>query len=367
MEINLMNELKRFFKNNYRKIIAGAVIVAVLYSAFQMVSIFLDQREDVLQSEEQEQKIADPGVFKFYLETDDGRTYANFAIIEEYFLLPSTLKAVERQTQTQIIELLEAQELNEFVKTTENRGVLGISRDAASGVFTFKVNVGSARDNLRVANFYFDYLQSDEIPVLDDKNVYVIEEPYLAELTEQEANELLLPEKINTPFRIIKNSLINLVIGMIFGLVLVTFILVLKTILGKKTAYSFAYNWDMNEFHMIVNDEEDMKNLIALILYPVGSDKIILSDSEQLRERISHLLSAYPHVVINAETALEDDTTNHLIIAENTSQVRSTYQPDEVIYLLDSQATTKKWYYKQRRFAERYPTVNKVIQFNKKD
>lgn len=364
METNLLNEIKRFVVNYLKKIILVAAGIAIFYSAFQLISVYLDQRaEDKLDVEAGEvQDIADPAVFSFYVETEDGRPYSNFTVIEEYFLLPETLKSVQFQTGTDIEEKLELQKLNEFVKTTENRGVLGISRDASSGIFTFKANVGSASDNFKVATYYYDFLMSGDIPVIDDKNMYIIEEPYISELTEDEVNDLLLPERVNTPARIAKNIIINLVVGTIFGLILALFGAILVAILGKKINYSFTYNWEMNDHHLIVNSDKDFEELMGLILYPSTAKKLVLTDNKELKNKLQNMLEEFDYVNSDFETIKAGQI--NILFEENFNELNPHYQPDEIVYALQSGKTSKKWYYKQRKLVEPYAIPGKVIQFN---
>lgn len=366
MDKNLLKELKRFLKNNYKKTLLTGLLIAVIYTVFSVVGAYLSQGEEVPASKEvDEEEFANPGVFRFYVETQDGEMYQNITIFEEYFLLPGILRQAERSTGVEITDLLEQQELNEFEKTITNRGVLGIGRNQSSGIYTFKANLGTEKGNLKVAEFFFDYLESGEIPVLEDKNLYIVEEPYLVELTEEEAIELIPAERIDSPMRILRAIAENLILGFIFGIVVSAFGYIILAIFHRNILYSFTYNWEMNDHHLIVDKEDDLENALSLILYPGSKNKVLLAESVDLREKLTEELLKYNFVhIVNNDGAPLVDKLN-IIITENFRDISPFYSVEEIVYAVRAEETTKKWYYQQRHTADHYPIQNKIIQFNK--
>ena len=369
MDKNLLREIKRFINDNYKKIFIMGIVISIFYTTVSIVGAYFDQKgqeESVhLNKELEETEVAEPGVFRFYVELPDGNSYPNITIFEEYFLLPEKVAQAERVTRVEISDLLEEEKLNEFEKTMENRGVLGVSRNQSSGIYTFKANLGNAKANLAVATFYFEYLLEESIPILEDKSLFVVEEPYLAALTEEEALELSQPQRMNTIGSFIKKIAINLVIGLLAGFVIAAFIYIFLSLINKKISYSFTYNWEMEDYHLIVDSsKESWKDALSLVMYPSIGNKVLLTDSNEVRTKIISALSDYES--INMIDANEDrvDGKLNLVVAKNIHDISPTFHIDEIIYVLESHESEKQWYYDQRALTNHYPIRNKVIQVN---
>ena len=365
MDKNLIKEIKRFLEKNYIKIIITGAVIAVVYTSISFLGAYLNQREELSTSPESEQEMAESGEFRFYIENTDGEVYSNITIFEEYFLLPEILNEAEKTLKVEISDLLEQQELSEFEKTIEDRGVIGVGRNQSSGIYTFRVNIGSSEDNLEVTEFYYDYLLSEEIPVLENKNLFIIEEPHLDELNGEEVGNFASTERMDTPVKVLKALVFDFILGLILGMVVSTFGYIFFAIVNKKILYSFTYNWEMSDHHLIVNkSNEEMKDAVSLLLHPTDKQKILLSDNSSLREMITSELEKYDFVnIVRLGQKAVDDKLNILLV-ENFSDIDPLYQFEEIVYAIQVSSTTKRWYYKQRNLTEHYPLDTKVIQFN---
>lgn len=367
MDKKIIKEIKRFIKNNYIKIIITSIVIGLAYSSINLLNVYFnrEQKEDTTINKVETHEPAQPGVFRFYVETAEGEVYSNITIFEEYFLTPETINRAEAATQVEISDLLEQQELSEFEKTIENRGVIGVGKDQSSGIFTFKARLGTAEENLEVAEFYYDYLQSEEIPVLEDKNLYIIAEPFSDELTEEEEIDLSSTESMNEPGSVVKKAIVDLGLGIVLGLVISSFGYLFVSIINKKIQYSFTYNWEIEDTHLIVNNNEyDMKDALALILNASNKQKVILTDNFDLREKIVLELKNYSFVNVVGDSEQPLNNKVNIVLTDKISNLNPLYSVEELIYAIKIDETTKEWYNSERNITDHYSVQKKVLQFN---
>lgn len=356
-------EIKRFL-NDYKKIILiGAIIIAAIFTVG--VSWLENREDDSTEINElfTEEFINDvqPAYYQVFIEYEDGVEFGNSSIIEEYFTLDSVIEDVNEELNIDLKAI--KKEVNEELATNTDTEIklINVTRDNSSYLWTATFNVGDEEENLKLARYYFDLLLSDEIALLNDKQLYVFEEPRMLEdvMTEEEINRLEEEQQVNKTSPI-ESYARNAIIGLILGLVAMIGILLLKIIYGKKLEYSFGY--DVVEEDKFVLYDQVMGNLDLMhqfIANPAGDNKLILSevaltaDHKNLLSKASFLTFAAGNKPVTKLTELHS-------FGEIDPQTVLT----EIIILVLPGKTTRQWYNQQLQFAEINDLTAKVIQLN---
>lgn len=341
----LISELARFFRENRKKIMLITLLTAVAVVLYSMVSS--DIRNLLGEQTETENKsLEQPAVFDFYVLNEDGTTYENSALLEEHFLLDSVITEIEAQTGVSIKEPLLEQEKSGFQKTQYDRGILGISRNGASHVFTATTSVGTSEENLTVMEAYFDYLLTADIPAIEGKVLTVLKEPRNMQFSIGSEGEIVevVDEGVN-----LVDVLLYGVVGVFAGLILGFFSILIFQLMRDVITYAFSFAWEEEDIYLKVSKSEsndalnkrDMKNLIQ---HPINSSKLILSQNEL-------------DIVANYGKG------ENVITAKDLSDLNPKNEFTECIIILDSNETEKQWYRRQRKLLRNYDARLKIVHF----
>ncbi|WP_080146736.1 hypothetical protein [Marinilactibacillus piezotolerans] len=348
---NIRIEIMRFLKQNIKTILLGALLLGIIFS---LGSILLDRGNPESEIENDSELIEGdgrPAFFNFYVENPDGSIYTNTSIIEQYLLMDETLEDVSQATNTNLYELFQKELEIEYQRTPEDRGVLGVTMNPYSYRISLVANTGNEQDNLNIVQYFYEQMQNQEIDFLTTKDVYYFEEPAIQELDENielDENSASDAASLN-----IVDILIRFVIGSVLGVLLVTGITVLMSLFSKKLKYSFTYSWDEKDVFFL-NDPKLNNNdeLVQFINFPKGNNKLVVSN-EPLESRIKSSLS----------TQNEEGQT---LVTSSVTEAHSLEEISEIILIVNSNKTDRKWYKKQRRSLEMIPLPTKVVQINAK-
>ena len=215
--LTLANELRRFFKENRVMIALVTLLTVIAVIGLTFLATRLpnsDSGKDITSNTE----IGTPAIFQFYVQTEDGNSFGNSAVVEEFFLQTEIVAEIEKKTGVSIAPLLEEQRLSGFKKTQTDRGILGVMRDGSSHVFTANASLGTEKENLAVMKAYFEYLNSGEIPVLDNKDVYILKEPTNLQFLMNVNEEIEFSEQVNGTVNT-KNFILAGVVGLFGGII----------------------------------------------------------------------------------------------------------------------------------------------------
>lgn len=339
----LIQELKRLFRENKKSIylMTGFLSLAIV-GIIMFLTLSGNTNSDVITPQEESN---DSALFRIYVEHEDGTVFANSMIIEEYMLLPETLAEAEKTTGVEITDILDDQLESKFVKTQYDRGVMGISRHGSTNIFTFFVNVGDANDNLKIADFYFDYLFSDEIKMLADKNINIVSEPALYDEKSYGTSELSAKEPLELQSSELSfvEIIILVVAALVIGLMLSLLYVIFRNLLSKKINYAFTYG---------ISD----------------MDSIILLDhkDEYLLERTLRNTS-YSPVIIFSETTIPSNLLHKdipIIISDTIEKVDLTVKIVNPIIIIKTGETNKNWYKNLMKDLSMLETSKIIIQIN---
>ncbi|GAB2479909.1 hypothetical protein GCM10008929_01960 [Alkalibacterium psychrotolerans] len=351
----IWTELKRFVKRNYKKAVLIALAVGITYS---LATNFLLGSNTTLDEIE---PFDDPSIiteeqaeyftgFQIYIEYEDGRSYTNTTLLEEYVIQPEVVREAENETGVSILSRMEQLEESGFEKQGNNRGVLGVIRGNHSNVFTIMVNVGSDVENMEVANFYYNRLTDGVVSFLENKEVHVWSEPQL--LIESDSE---IPETDELPGNFISGFTADIIVGTLFGLIVAMLGLLLLSVLRNKDLYSFSYNRGSDDIFLLHDSSKvEAGETAQLIAYPLNYDKVIIHNTA-LPEDLKNELDKKLNMISEKSTySYVNKMSEAYIHSENT----------EVVILLNSLKDSKKWYNAQRRLADTYNLPVKVVQIN---
>lgn len=337
-----INDIKKLLIHNKLLIAIVTVIVTIMVAfastSFSFFSTNSDEEPLVVEGESN-----NPGIFRIYVEQQDGTIYINSMIIEEYFLLPEVIAEAERVTGVEISDILDEEVADNFEKTQYDRGALGISRNGSTHIFTFTTNIGTEAENLKVADFYFDYLNSGDLKILDNKRVYIVSEPEVFDAKSYAASDIVVeqsPMNNRTDFSI-KVIALSVVAGIILGFFTGTFIALAKSFMSKKISYSF--NYAVSDYDKILAMEKgNWDLLVRKVIHTTKNPVVIFSegDSSELREE---LIKHSNINVISDESQLVSGMTN-VVIANKLSDISPQIPLDNVVVIIDTFNTEKKWY-----------------------
>ncbi len=366
MESNLL-EIKRFLEDHKVFILTGSIIVSVL---FALSLFFLDSlKEDVMKDsqedfEPQTEEIlndAQPAYFQFYLEQEDGTPYGNSAIFNYYFNLASIKEEAQKATGIDIKSVEDEVYSNELY---EEMTVINLLRNDSSYVFTASFNLGNERNNLIMAEYYYDLLFSNGFSLLQDKKTYIFEEPMIVkrtdlELTSAELRKEKSLEESSTLGEVITHAR-NGVIGLLIGVVAMIGLALLKELFGEKLNYSFAYDLEEEDKFILYDAKLKNENLISqFIAAPFGHHKVILSEQKLDGERLKLLAQ-------NKEVSFANQENEKILLTEMESlaEINTVNNISEAIIVICPQVTTRKWYKLQKQFAKINQLPTKIIQMN---
>lgn len=332
-------ESKRFLKENKKRILLFTILGAVLFVLFTAVNLIKnndDSSTDTAQTEE----ISDMAKFVIYIEKNDDTHFNNNVLLEKLLFSNEAVKVAEKETGVEITDLLIEQEETEFVPTAEDRGAIGIVRDLSNETMVFQFKVGSEEDNMKVANYYFDKIQNNEVDLLKDKKVYVLNTPEIKELSQEDTVFIEESTEIVSPLLLIVELVVSLFAGFIVGIL----ISILYHIFNKKINYAFNYNIDEKDIFLMERESQD--KFIYDIIHPKSEDKIIV---------VEHSL---PSKILN-----KFSTPNQKVITTtNLIEIDPKIKIPEIVFVIVENDTTKSWYNTQREYLKRFDSKIKIVQ-----
>lgn len=281
-----------------------------------------------------------PAIFKIYIEQKDGVIFTNSTILEEYLLLPKVVEDAEHKTNVEITDFLDNQIENNFVKTKTDVGVMGIIHDTNTHVFTFSVNLDNEEDSIAVAKYYYDFLVSGEVSILDNKMIYTLIEPQIIE-SEFYTPKEFEPEESGWAQNISGNTIITLLTSMVFGLLLSILIIFVKSYISKTINYSFNYSVSDKDNIIVLNEKKGEHLLKRIILMDTN---FVIIFSEKSISAIKESLSQYNKIKVLDSTADKDDEFINILIVNSLDDLELGMTIHDPIILVETSSTTKKWY-----------------------
>lgn len=345
----VFSELWRLLKDNWLKILIGAIIFSILTVISQ---IFLTKYADRLFSEPIEDEVPgqeeylteiysqEPAGFQFITQKEDGDLFTNSFLFDEYYTSEIVVDQLEEETGVEISDVLKAEENLGMIKTSQYRGSIAGIRNTSSNVITFRVHVGeTAQENLKVARWIEEEVRNNSLPFSETLNTVLLTPSQIGELIKGEdilkvSSLGALGDQSVSPTNGQLNRILYAVVGFILGLILTVALLILYRLLAKKIDYAFEYSWDFNDHHFI------------------------LSQSDEAFQKLLHQITNSSYVK-NQIILAEDSTDAYGLSIDQLDEVES--QPEEVVILVKNRKTSKKWFNRTFELVDNYKTHKKVI------
>lgn len=356
MDNIFLYDLRRFFNLNLKKIVSGALIFAVLYAVFQFVfgSMFPINNEQIDGNQVQmTEEGVRPAYSQFYIEYEDGTVFTNTRLIEEYLFMPEVLADLQQETGINFESILE--EANEMIEVEEEeRRIFYLYRDHASSTFNFFIQTGNETDNLAVMTYYYGLIIDQEIPVLQPRSVYEINEPMLHTVEEEE------PVDLNREAPGLTDTLLDFLIGFILGAIILTVLLLILAVLGTKMRYTFSYNRNEEDLFLLYDKRiRDKSELRSMVLQPATVNKAFISQYELSEETKAAISPSFER-----EIGTENAEAASIVAKNDFAEIPASFEFDEAILIVQGEKTDKSWYRKQRRLLNNYQARVKVIHVN---
>lgn len=352
-ELNL-NNFKSFFKYNKMTILFFTIIFSII---FLLGSIFLhyNNTEEINNNDVNEERLEELGkidaedltskelteykellsegayYFRVYIEHENGGALTAPYLLEEIIQSEDVTNFVEKEAGTKF--------------TIDPKVSVSVIKQNSNVIMEVQVGTGDKVANQKLADAYFKAFQEEITPFLKNKETYVLSDSI--QMRENEDSRDVLNNNLSQGserswIEYILMAIMGSFVGIIFGL----FISMLIGILGKKVNSLFEYRNDPNDMIIRFTDSNDnQKQLIHSIEYPLNNKKIILSET-QLSEEIMDQIN------------LQD---NILQIGNDVSNLDPALVADEIIILINENITSKKWYHSQRVQLKSYNTNVKII------
>lgn len=335
-------EILKFLKNNLIKIIAGTLVIAALFTGWTVFTLE-EPEEEVLIAE------APPVNFHFYIEDADEDVFTNNSLMDQYVTLPRILQDASEATKTNLSEVVEETKNTALVNYNEsgNTNIIGVTKNNSSVLHEFYVNVGNEESNMAIAEYYFNLFTEGEIPFLEDKIVYVFQNPEVEEIDEVDSFNVTAVEEISIVQTVI--------VGIIFGGIVTVGILVLLSFLTKKLHYFFSYTLKADDYFVLIDEKFiNLSEMNQLLSNYTKTNNVVItqnpgkSHNNNFNDLIKELL--------NKDSFEKYDSVFEIPDFQNI---------DQIIYIVEEGSTSRAWYEKQRKYDNLFGLPTIVIQVNK--
>ena len=356
------NEIKSFFKVN-KKLIGISIVgfLTVFLALFgynllssdseilepeylsqeEVVEILEREPEDVSASELDQVKEAlghDRYTFKVLVEKESQEFMNNQAVLTNIMISEDVVSMIEERSGVAI----------------EPEAIQSIGVASENDILRVVIGTADVADNEKIANAYYDVITNQELPFLEDKTVYAMDdEPFLEE--EQSWFDLAGTQLAELSTTAIAVTIIG---GIILSMIVAVLIAILKSVFQKKVPVSYKLEKDAKDKVVYltklasVSEEQYLNNLAFAIENPTSKKKLVLSQ-QVLPTKLSKKLS---------QKAVSGQQTK-LTIADEVSNTNPSYTYDEVVILVKQNQTDKDWYKNQRIQIEKLDAPVTIVQY----
>lgn len=350
----LFNEIKRFLKKYFKVILSISILLTAIFTTLYVLNYNQSTEEN-----QETGTLFDPHLydgnayFAFYIEDENQEAFTNTVLLNQYLRLDETIERITAETNTSLAEEYNDQVSSLLLDPLNTIPVIEIRRDSQSHLITLYVRLEDQEDNLQVAEYLLERLENQEIPVLENKEFYLFQE---AEIFNEHENAA--PSNIFSVLSI-KDVLLVATVLAALSLIFVTVITLLKEMFNDRLAFSFTYTTDEATDFMIFNSEADNRYEVQEFLSAPGNKKkLLISESEGTEGNTIHDLFKMNAV---GKREVYSTTFYSLNKIENITESENIY---EIIILVVSGETSRKWFNKQKRIASLYNKPVKVLQIN---
>lgn len=303
-----------------------------ILSALQSEEIEIYQLDSDEQAELKEYLHREAFYFRTVIENEDYSVFDDTVLLREIFFDEDILNAIQESTS---INFTLPPEIFMNISTLNN-----------SSVIEFSFGTGNDTSDRTLANFYYNYLQNGDIPVLENKRITFLDSsPEKHEIKEVPEEIIELASQEEAPDRgsqILEIVLIVAVIGLLIGLAIGIFAALIKEMFGKTipSMYNFSQSNVMGDVVRLdaipeQNQETYEKLTLQTIFSNTSSSKLVLNEFDFM-----------PSISSKLDKYTSDATSQELFYANEIEEVPLEKRFDEVIIFVEMYTTTKDWYEK---------------------
>lgn len=350
-----LKELLKFFKQNLFQIIGGTFIVATIYLllANNLFNVKNETQEikvadtEIIQNQKNEISEARPASFYFYLEDEEGDAFSNSLIIEQYILSTDTLKNISKELNNDLVKLIDynSNTIKVYYNESGESKIIGVTRNESTNLLELSVNVGNDRENMVISRYFYDFINSERIPFLVDKNVYFFNKPSFKKIDRQ--YDVLAEDALIVP----KNNLLkDIVKSVLLGIFVTVVGLLLFTLFTKKLKYIFSYYIkDSDRILLIDHNYYTVDDLVHFIKSSKSDKRVIVFENES-------------PILINLFKKIQFDT--NLYQVSDIDEVLQISYVNEIIYIIEENNTSRTWYRRQRKLDKFHELPISLVQIN---
>lgn len=334
--------------------LAGSSIVAFQkYRSFststkvdqnEEMSISNEELERLYNTDSEELTIPETEILDEYLLKD---AYYFTALIEEPDYSPYNRANLINAflVSDQVISQLE-QEIGKEILPSPQQAIRN-SYNQSNVLHTFTFTTGNRADNRALANAVFNLITNKELPILENRYVYIKDEPDLLELNTDIQDELEVASaennSSNAVMSVILAGIASLILGMIFGII---FAFIREKISSK---IGYLYTFPVNKQDLVIRYDKGTEiideSVIHVIETPADLEKAVIVENMSQIDKVSKKLNNYP--IIHLMTSIEKMAPNKKI--------------EEAIVLINIEETSKKWFNHQMDILEIYDVKKKIL------
>lgn len=277
--------------------------------------------------------------FRLFIEHPDFRSFGRTELLYEAMLSEDVLAKVNNELEMPLL--------------INPKHLIHATYNSDNFLHTFIFTTGNKSDSEALAKAYFEILTDQQLDILEERKVFVFDQPSLIQEEDSEnvGEELVITQPEITKMGVIKSviisGLVSVVCGLFFGLVIA--IVVEKT--GKNIGYLFNYYLNNGETMVELNHKEDKEALYHILAYPSNTDKVILCEQSEL---ITELSSAF-----GIESTNESEKTYN--IETSILNTKPQLNVDDIYIIIKTNETSKQWFNNQMNYLKTYNIPKKII------
>ncbi len=348
----LLLEIRRFLTKHIKTILITSIILTTVLTGMYLLNYNNSTAEN-----EETGNILDPALlddnayFMFYVEDENQLPFTNTVILNQYIRLSEILSNISEATDTELLEAYKEQEGSLVLDPIETVPVIEMRRDPSSHLLTFYARLEDPKDNLKIAHHVYEKILNNEIPFLENKEIYILLEPTLFQKQ--------IKPTAQDIFSVLNTKEIVIVVAVLFILssILSLVINLLREFFSKTLNYSFTYNTDEStEFLIYSEDLDNEYETIRFLSAPGYKNKLIITESEL--PKLDGITTQ------STDKNLTVGTTN-LIQYNQLDDFKNIDDISEVIIVVVTGETSRKWFNQQERVSTLYNKPVKVLQISR--
>src|SRR5699024_955533 len=263
------------------------------------------------------------------------------ATMNELFNMESLYEEILDETD---IDIEEIKELAEEKKVPDFSPVKVKIND--SNIYTAIFETGDNKENMILANYYYNYLLNGQFDILENHKIYPLVEPgFVKDKKEQKAE---VTQSKTSKIELIKDIIINIIKGFIFAMTLSLGFLFLKELFGRKLSFVFGYAAeDFDDFIVYDKQFNNEKSVRYFVDIPSDVEKLVLTEAGLNEDEQKLLFTDSNRANYEVNNSIEITSTSNIY--------------DVTILAVQKNSSTRRWYNKQKEFLRLHEVNAKIV------